>query len=335
MAKLSLLAGTTSKTVKVFIQNNSVTTGAGLTGLAFGTSGLTAYYIREGAGSAVLISLATATLGTWATGGFIVVDGTNMPGLYELGIPNLALASGAKSVVIYLQGAANMAQTLLGIELTAVDNQSTGFGLVNASANVAQWNGTNVASPATAGIPDVNARNINNVAAATPGASGGILISGSNTGTTTFGALTVTAATTLTGNVSMAAGLTITQSSSNASAVSITGNGTGHGILTTSGSGATGDGLKAVAASTNGNGITAVLTGTGRGISALFPEGYTTQSTASSYELGNILWDVHQRLYARSVASTTETVLKQDGSTTAHTITLNSSTAPTSAIQAT
>lgn len=123
MAKLSLLAGSTSKLVDIFAQNSSVATGAGLTGLAFGTSGLTAYYYREGASSSVAITLATMTLGTWATGGFIVVDGTNMLGVYQLGIPNAALASGAKSVIIVLQGAANLAPVVLEIELTAVDNQ--------------------------------------------------------------------------------------------------------------------------------------------------------------------------------------------------------------------
>jgi hypothetical protein len=100
---------------------------------------------------------------------------------------------------------------------------------------------------------------------AAAGASGGVLISGSNSGTTTLGALTVTGATTHTGNVSMAAGLTITQSSGNTSAVSITGNGTGHGITVASGSGATGNAINAAAASTNGNGFVASGAGTGDG----------------------------------------------------------------------
>jgi hypothetical protein len=102
----------------------------------------------------------------------------------------------------------------------------------------------------------VNVKNINNVAAATPGASGGVLISGSNAGTTTLGALTVTGATTHTGNVSMAAGLTITQSTTNADAVDITGNGTGSGMVVKSGSGATGDGVKMISQATAGNGLT-------------------------------------------------------------------------------
>lgn len=101
---------------------------------------------------------------------------------------------------------------------------------------------------------------VNNIA---PGAAGGHFISGSNAGTTTVGALTVTGATTLTGNVALAAGMNITQSSGNTSALVITGNGTGHGAVITSGSGATGDGVQITAASTNGNGLKLTKTGTG------------------------------------------------------------------------
>ena len=130
MPKLSRVVGRTSQMVDIFVQNNSVTTGAGLTGLAYNTSSLTAYYHRNTASADVAISLVTATLGTFTSGGFIVVDGTHMPGCYQLGIPNAALASGADSVVILLQGAANMAPVVLEIELTGVDNQNgNNFGM--------------------------------------------------------------------------------------------------------------------------------------------------------------------------------------------------------------
>ena len=78
---LQLHKGTTSKLLEFFVQDTTKTDGSGLTGLAFGTAGLSAYYYRGGAASATLITLQTMTLGTWATGGFIVVDGTNMPGV--------------------------------------------------------------------------------------------------------------------------------------------------------------------------------------------------------------------------------------------------------------
>lgn len=123
MAKISIKAGTTSKLLDLFISDSSSSTGAGLTSIAFNTSGLTAYYYREGAASAVAITLATMTLGTWATGGFIVIDGTNMPGTYQLGIPDAAIAAGAKSVIVYLKGVTNMAPLVLEVELTATDNQ--------------------------------------------------------------------------------------------------------------------------------------------------------------------------------------------------------------------
>lgn len=146
MAKISRQIGTTSQLVDVLAQNSSSVTGAGLTGLAFGTSGLTCYYHRNTANASVAVTLATQTLGTWAAGGFIVVDGTNMPGLYQFGIPNAALASGADTVTFYFQGAANLAPIVLEIELTAVNNQSTGFGLVDASANVVQIAGSAVST---------------------------------------------------------------------------------------------------------------------------------------------------------------------------------------------
>lgn len=124
MAKFSLAKNTTSKLLHVFVPNSSVSTGAGLTGLVYNSAGLKAYYLREGAASATAITLATMTVGTWATGGFKEVDATNMPGVYELGIPDAALASGANSVVIMLQGATNMAPVTLEIDLAGAALQS-------------------------------------------------------------------------------------------------------------------------------------------------------------------------------------------------------------------
>lgn len=79
------------------------------------------------------------------------------------------------------------------------------FSIENRQSNVKFWNGTAVATPATAGIPDVNVKNINNVAAATPGASGGILIAGSNAATTIAGLTTgALACTTITASGAVA-----------------------------------------------------------------------------------------------------------------------------------
>lgn len=151
MAKLQLVAGTTSKAVDIFIQDSSLSTGAGLTGLVFNTGSLTAYYHRQGAATATAITLVTMTVGTWTSSGFVAVDGTNMPGLYLLGIPDAALASGATWVVIMLKGAPNMAPVVLEIELTADNNQDAVRGGLSALPNAA--------AAATGGLPTVDSSN--------------------------------------------------------------------------------------------------------------------------------------------------------------------------------
>jgi hypothetical protein len=124
VAKVSLVAGTTSYTANIFIQDSTVTTGAGKTGLVYNTASLTAYYVRPGA-AAVSITLATQTVtGAWSSGGFVEVDATNMPGVYRLDIPDAALAAGKTSVAILLKGATGMAPVTLEVELTLVNNQS-------------------------------------------------------------------------------------------------------------------------------------------------------------------------------------------------------------------
>lgn len=114
--------GATSVILPVSIYDSSSTTGGKLTGLVYNTSSLTAYYNRMGAsGSATAITLATATKGTWTSGGFVAVDGTNMPGDYELHIPDAALATGVNRVIVQLKGAANMVPCNIEIELTSVN----------------------------------------------------------------------------------------------------------------------------------------------------------------------------------------------------------------------
>ena len=121
--KLIIKKGTTSKRQGIFIQDSSSTVGAGLTGLLFSSSGLTFYYWREDEGNvnATSVTLVTATRGTYASGGFIEKDATNMPGAYEISIPNAALATGANWVIAFLKGATNMAPVVLEIQLVDID----------------------------------------------------------------------------------------------------------------------------------------------------------------------------------------------------------------------
>lgn len=128
--KLQIKKGTTSKSLYVFIQDSSATTGAGLTGLVHDSAGLSAYYVRP-LGNATSISLVTQTVtGAYSSGGFVEVSSANMPGVYRFDIPDACLASGVDSVVVMLKGATNMAMLPLEIMLVAYDPQdATNLGL--------------------------------------------------------------------------------------------------------------------------------------------------------------------------------------------------------------
>jgi hypothetical protein len=108
-----------SQLIEFPVYDSSSATGALLAGLVYNTSNLVAYYSRWGVtGAATAISLATMTKGTWATSGFVAVDGTNQIGRYQLGIPNAAIAAatGVTGVTITLQGATNMVPVTLEIQ---------------------------------------------------------------------------------------------------------------------------------------------------------------------------------------------------------------------------
>lgn len=112
----SVYAGLTSQTIDVFLADSSSTTGGGLTGLVYNTSGLTCYYRKGATGSATSISLATQTVGgAWSSGGFVQIDSTNMPGVYRFDIPN-AVVDSEGFVTVFFQGAADLVPTALRVD---------------------------------------------------------------------------------------------------------------------------------------------------------------------------------------------------------------------------
>jgi hypothetical protein len=134
--KLSILAGSTSQTINIFIQDSSSTTGAGLTGLVFNSGSLTAYYALPRA-AATSITLATQTVtGSYSSGGFVEISSSNMPGWYRFDIPDAAIASGRFSN-IHFKGASNMAPLPIEIELTGWNNQDAVHGGMSALPNTA------------------------------------------------------------------------------------------------------------------------------------------------------------------------------------------------------
>ena len=126
---MKIKRGTASKRRLIFIADSSSTTGAGLANLVFNSAGLVAYYYASDLANDIQITLVTATLGTYTSGGFVAVDNTNMPGWYEVGIPDAVLDGGVEAVIQF-RGATNMVPVNLYIELDSVDYQdATAFGL--------------------------------------------------------------------------------------------------------------------------------------------------------------------------------------------------------------
>jgi hypothetical protein len=127
------LAGATSTVETIFLQDSTVATGAGKTGLVFNTSGLTCYYKRSNGTASVAVTLVTiTTLGTFASGGFKEIDSTGMPGTYEFHPPDAAFASGAKEVTFFFTGATGLAQRPIKFRLLAVNpDNGANFGMSN------------------------------------------------------------------------------------------------------------------------------------------------------------------------------------------------------------
>lgn len=304
--KLKLTTGVTSKLTRIFIQDSSSTTGAGLTGLVYNSSGLTWYWIQEGDSSATSVTLATMTVGTWASGGFKEVDSTNLPGVYEIGIPNAAIDANGTTHMM-LKGATNMAPVAIEIECDAVDYlDATSFGLSRLDAAISSRMATYTQPTGflAATFPTTVAS------------------------TTNITAGTITTTTNLTNMPTIPANW-ITAAGIAASALDGKGDWSTHaatdivssGAITTS-AGAVSSVTTVGTTTTNSDAITVsdILT-------TQMTESYATDGTAPT--MAQALFAIQQFLQETNVSGTTLTVKKLDGSTTAMTFTLDDATSPT------
>lgn len=121
MAKLIVKTGSTSRLEHVFILDSASTTGAGKTALT--NASVTMHYFRPGDSAPTSVTLSAGTLATWASGGFVKVQDTDMPGLYEVGIPNGVFAAGANHAVVMIKGT-GIAPVVLEYQLVAFDPDS-------------------------------------------------------------------------------------------------------------------------------------------------------------------------------------------------------------------
>lgn len=129
MSKQTTTKGKTSRSLPVFIQDTTSTTGGGLSGVTSASSGLVLEYRRQGQSSWTSVTpVAGKTLGTYLSGG-IVADGS-LAGAYEVDFPDAAFASasGVEWVACRIRGVANMLPALIEVQLDTVDYQTDAFG---------------------------------------------------------------------------------------------------------------------------------------------------------------------------------------------------------------
>lgn len=141
-------AGSTNVSVYYYIVQDASATSPGepVTGLLFSDieTGGSASYVRQGAARTdlTLITLASASA-AHSDGGFILVDDTNMPGVYRCDYPDAAFATGVDQVFcsIVIASANNAVAAPIAIDITDVDLRDSVRGgmtsLPNAAADAA------------------------------------------------------------------------------------------------------------------------------------------------------------------------------------------------------
>ena len=176
---ISYRRGQTSVILRVKILNSSVATGAGLTGLAYNSSGLIISTIADNEPSATAYTAAGSTIETITTLGtyaaptatkcrFKEVDATNHKGVYEIQLADARFAvSSAKFLIVSISGATNAAETDVVIPLQDLDpydavranlsalpnaNAAASGGLLTAGTGTNQLNPSGGAIPVTGNV---------------------------------------------------------------------------------------------------------------------------------------------------------------------------------------
>lgn len=135
MGKLTVKTGSTSRLEHVFILDSTSTTGAGKTGLT--NASVTMHFFRPADTTVTPVTLSAGTLGTWTTGGFKEVNAVDMPGVYEIGMPNAVFAATFNHSVVMIKGT-GIAPVVLEYDLVSYNPLDTVRLGLTAIPNVAQ-----------------------------------------------------------------------------------------------------------------------------------------------------------------------------------------------------
>ena len=174
-----ITAGKVDVTVPVYFVDDDGGTAPGepTTGLAFGDieTVVSASYQRQGAARVDFALVTQTPAGAHTDGGFVLIDDTNMPGLYRLDVPDAAFISGVDFVIIQLVAAVGNNTVMRPIEviISAMDLQDAVRGGMTALPNVVAEGagglytrgiGVGQINQAANGQTDANVVRLNNVA---------------------------------------------------------------------------------------------------------------------------------------------------------------------------
>ena len=165
-----IFKGATSNSL--FFELVDSTTGLPKTGIVY--TDVTGSYVRtRSARVAITMATLASASAAFSSGGFILIDDTNQPGIYRIDVPDAAFATGVFGVVVTIKATGCRTQSRL-VNLVDVNNQvayapnvaAAGVGgLLTAPttantglADVTRLLGTAWLTPGTAGTPDVNAK---------------------------------------------------------------------------------------------------------------------------------------------------------------------------------
>lgn len=149
MAKLSVGIGSSSRSEYIYILDITSTSGAGKTGIAYNTSGLSGHFVRS-AGSATSISFVAQTAtGAWVSGGFTEVSSTLMPGIYRVDIPDAIFSTGSDKAIVMIRGVSNTVPVTLEYQLVGSDPS-----LVLSNSSIANTTWSYTSRTITGGIAD-------------------------------------------------------------------------------------------------------------------------------------------------------------------------------------
>lgn len=115
--------GATGRMVDLFIQDATVSTGAGLPNLTIST--FSSYYHRSDMTSTSSVTLvSTGTMGTWSSGQFLQINSTFMRGWYQFCYPDGMFVAGS-TVALHMYGHPSMAPMVKAIDITRFNMQSS------------------------------------------------------------------------------------------------------------------------------------------------------------------------------------------------------------------